>query len=104
MNRLKKSQSNPSKLSCYTKQIQEALLSGNSNRKGLLKSSSTSKLNKSLSSNSRKFGIRQLQHSPLNKNHRIKEQDDSRSKISINTLNMNLIIKEKVNSKIVSPL
>ena len=104
MNRPKKSSSNPSKLSYYYPAYNGSNIAPKSNRAFLIKSSSVHKLNKSLSTTSKKFGIRPLPFSPSSKNEKKHEIHDRSSKITINALNMNLIIQDKANSKITSPL
>ena len=104
MNRPKKSNSNPSKLNYYTPAYNGSNIAPRSNRAFLIKSSSAHKLNKSLSSTSKKFGIRTLPFSPSSKNEKKHENHDRSSKITINAINMNLVIQDKANSKITSPL
>lgn len=104
MNRLQKSNSNPSKLSYYSPAYNGSSLAPRSNRAFLIKSSSAIKLNKSLSSTSKKFGLRLLPSSPSSKHEKKHENKDRSSKITINALNMNLVIQDKANSKITSPL
>ena len=103
MQKLKKSYSNPTKIRYYSPAYNGSKIATESNRGFLNKSQEPQKLNKSLSSASKKFGIREVSQSPVSRKKKL-YSGSSNSKITINTANLNLIFQEKTpSSKMISP-